>query len=155
MTQATERALHLLLVEDNPGDVDLMIEVLRDSDALPHHRVTVALDGVEALERLHAPAELPDLVILDLNLPRKDGRAVLREMKSDERLRHIPVIILSSSGADRDLIDAYALGANCFVTKPSDLDDYFATVRGIRAFWLGLANLPPSTKALAPADVKP
>jgi two-component system, chemotaxis family, response regulator Rcp1 len=136
--------LHLLLVEDNPGDVDLMLEVLRESDALPQHRVTVAVDGVEALERLRGPGGLPDLVILDLNLPKKDGRSVLREMKSDDRLRQIPVVILSSSGADRDLVEAYDLGANCFVTKPSNLDDYFETVRGIKSFWLGLAVLPPS-----------
>jgi chemotaxis family two-component system response regulator Rcp1 len=144
VTQGSGRTLHLLLVEDNPGDVDLMLEVLQESQ-LPHHRVSVAVDGVDALDRLQRPGDVPDLVILDLNLPRKDGRTVLREMKGDERFKHVPVIILSSSGADRDLADAYELGANCFVTKPSDLDDYFATVRGIREFWLSIVNLAPST----------
>ncbi|RYE94563.1 MAG: response regulator [Myxococcales bacterium] len=134
--------MHLLLVDDNPGDVDLVLEVLKGSD-LPL-QVTVAVDGVEALERLRAPGELPDLMILDLNLPRKDGRVVLREMKADARLRRIPVVVLSSSEADRDLGEVYDLQANCFVTKPPDLDDFFAAVRGIEHFWLRLAKLPPS-----------
>ena len=132
---------HLLLVDDNPGDVDLVLEVLQASD-LPS-RVSVAVDGVEALEQLRKPGALPDLVILDLNLPRMDGRGVLREMRADPRLRRIPVVVLSSSEAARDLADAYELQANCFVTKPADLDEFFAAVRGIEQFWLRLAKLPP------------
>jgi two-component system, chemotaxis family, response regulator Rcp1 len=140
-TTIPQRALHLLLVEDNPGDVDLMLEVL--NEAAFSHRVTVAVDGVEALDVLRGPGEVPDLVILDLNLPRKDGRDVLRDMKADSRLRQIPVIILSSSRAASDLSNAYALGANCYVTKPADVDAYFAAVREIQAFWMGLVTLPP------------
>lgn len=133
--------VHLMLVEDNPGDVDLVLEVLNESALAP--RVTVAVDGADALDRLRAPGDLPDLMILDLNLPKKDGRGVLRELKADPRLRHIPVVVLSSSEADRDLADAYQLQASCFVTKPADLDEFFATVRGIEQFWMGIVKLPP------------
>ena len=135
------RPVHVMLIEDNPGDVDLVLEVLSASPW--PNRVTVAVDGIDALERLRVYSDLPDLVILDLNLPKKDGRAVLRDMKNDPRLRHIPVIVLSSSEADRDLIDAYQLQASCFVTKPPDLDAFFAAVQGIEQFWMVLAQLPP------------
>ena len=136
--------VHLMLVEDNPGDVDLVLEVL--SESTQPNRVTVAVDGADALERLRAPGDLPDLIILDLNLPKKDGRAVLREIKADARLRHIPVVVLSSSEAARDLTDAYELQASCFVTKPADLDDFLAAVKGIEVFWVGLVKLPPPPK---------
>ena len=136
-----KRHVNLLLVEDNPGDVDLILDVLQASDN--PSEVTVAVDGEEALVRLRSGAELPDLVILDLNLPKKDGRAVLREMKADDALRMLPVVVLSSSEAERDLADAYGLHANCFVTKPTDLDAFFDAVKGIEAFWMRLARLPP------------
>jgi CheY-like chemotaxis protein len=142
MSMRTTPGAHILLVEDNPGDVDLILEVLKQSS--PPVKVTVAVDGVDALERLRTAGELPNLVLLDLNLPKKDGRSVLREMKEDARLAHIPVVVLSSSEADRDLRDAYGLHANCFVTKPAELDDFLAAVRGIEQFWLRLAKLPPS-----------
>ena len=131
--------LHVLLVEDNPGDVDLIRDALRGSDL----RISVASDGVVALDRLRELEDPPNLVFLDLNLPRKDGRAVLREMKGDPRLRRIPVIVLSSSNADRDVRDAYDLQANSFVTKPADLDAFFDAIRGVEQFWCRLAVLPP------------
>ena len=130
--------MHLLLVEDNPGDVDLIREALEGAPV----RTSVAADGVAALERLRSAEDLPNLVLLDLNLPRKDGRAVLREMKADPRLRRIPVIILSSSDADRDLREAYDLHANCFVKKPSEVDEFYAAVRGIESFWAHLVKMP-------------
>ena len=141
MSSGRSRAVRVLLVEDNPGDVDLIMEALTTSKR--EHSLTVAVDGVEALHKLNQPGDLPDLVMLDLNLPRKDGRAVLREMKADPRLRHIPVVVLSSSDADRDLGDAYELQASCFVTKPADLDEFLLAVRGIEHFWMHVAKLPP------------
>jgi CheY-like chemotaxis protein len=139
------RAMRVLLVEDNPGDVDLVLEVL--DDATPPHQITVAGDGVDAMAKLNASTEPPDLMILDLNLPKKDGRELLRDLKSDERFRRIPIVVFSSSEADRDLRDAYDLNANCFVTKPPDLDDFIAAVRGIDDFWSKLAKLPPRASA--------
>jgi two-component system, chemotaxis family, response regulator Rcp1 len=139
------RPAHVMLIEDNPGDVDLVLEVLGVSGS--PNRITVATDGLVALERLRTYTDLPDLILLDLNLPKKDGRAVLRDMKGDPQLRHIPVVVLSSSEADGDLTDAYELQASCFVTKPADLDAYVATVEGIEKFWMVLAKLPPPVKA--------
>jgi chemotaxis family two-component system response regulator Rcp1 len=140
------RPIEVLLVEDNPGDVDLVIEVLGESETRNH--VSVTRDGVDALEFLHhegpyAAAPIPDLIILDLNLPRKDGREVLTAIKADENLKHIPVIVLSSSEAERDLLQSYRLAANCFVTKPVDLESFFSAVRAIEHFWFGAARLPP------------
>jgi two-component system, chemotaxis family, response regulator Rcp1 len=135
----------VLLVEDNPGDVDLVLEVLAKSSTL--HRVSVAPDGEDALARLHkegayAGARSPDLILLDLNLPKKDGREVLANIKQHPALRHIPVVILSSSGLERDLLETYRMHANCFVTKPADLEEYWSAVRDIERFWLGRACLP-------------
>ena len=141
------KVLTVLLVEDNPGDVDLVLDALRDSQLAP--RVTVAVDGVDALAQLRAGSDLPDLILMDLNLPKKDGRAVLREMKADARLRQIPIVMLSSSAAERDVADTYELGANCFVTKPADVDDFFAAVRAIEQFWLKLVKLPPTRRSFA------
>jgi chemotaxis family two-component system response regulator Rcp1 len=138
--------LRIMLVEDNPGDADLVLEVLGESPVA--NQVTVAVDGADALDRLHTPGDLPHLLILDLNLPKKDGRTVLRELKADPRLRHIPVVVLSSSEADRDRADAYQLQASCFVTKPADLDAFLAAIKGISMFWLGLAKLPPTPRAV-------
>jgi two-component system, chemotaxis family, response regulator Rcp1 len=150
-TAATSEAAHppflsvggdevrILLVEDNPGDVRLVRESLREN-GLPH-RLAVAMDGVEALERLRGP-ERPDVMLLDLNLPRKDGREVLAEVKSDPGLRSIPVVVLSSSDAQDDVSAAYALHANCYVTKPVDLDQFLDVVATIQRFWMGVAKLP-------------
>ena len=128
----------VLVVEDNPGDVDLIRDALSDVNI----DLRVATDGVLALEHLRAATELPNFVLLDLNLPRKDGREVLREMKADPRLRRIPVVVLSSSDAERDLRDAYDLGASCFVKKPADLDAFFEAIRGIEQFWGKLVKFP-------------
>jgi two-component system, chemotaxis family, response regulator Rcp1 len=131
--------VRILLVEDNPGDVRLVRESLRES-GLPH-RLAVAMDGVEALEQLRGP-ERPDVMLLDLNLPRKDGREVLAEVKSDPGLKSIPVVVLSSSDAQDDVSAAYALHANCYVTKPVDLDQFLDVVATIQRFWMGVAKLP-------------
>lgn len=141
------RQMRVLIVEDNPGDLDLVMEVLATS-ALSH-AISVAVDGVDAFDQLHSGELLPDLMILDLNLPKKDGRELLRDIKGDPRLQHIPVVVFSSSEAKSDLADAYRLRANCFVTKPPDLDDFIAAVRGIGQFWLKLAKLPPPPPAEA------
>jgi two-component system, chemotaxis family, response regulator Rcp1 len=134
--------IEILLVEDNPGDVDLVLEVLKESTTPT--RVSVAVDGEEAMAFLRSEGfPRPDLVLLDLNLPKKDGREVLSEIKADARLVHTPVIILSSSNAARDLMQAYQLHANCFVTKALDLEEFFAALRSVTSFWLGTVVLPP------------
>jgi CheY-like chemotaxis protein len=139
----TARRAHILLVEDNPGDADLVIEAVGEF----HCDVSVAPDGVDALEFLrnegrHAAAQAPDLVLLDLNLPKLGGREVLARVKDDSALKHIPIVILSSSHAERDLLDAYRLHANCFVTKPVDLDEFLASVGAVARFWLNVVKLP-------------
>lgn len=145
MDAATNTAgrMHILLVEDNPGDADLVIDAVRGFPC----DVTVASDGVEALEFLrregkHAGANEPDLVLLDLNLPKLSGREVLARVKDDAGLKHIPIVILSSSHAERDLVEAYRLHANCFVTKPVDLHEFLASVGAVAQFWLGVVKLP-------------
>jgi CheY-like chemotaxis protein len=142
---AHDDAIEILLVEDNPGDVLLTREALRDSKM--RNRLHVAADGVEALaflrrEGRHAGAPAPDLILLDLNLPRKDGREVLAEVKADPALRHIPVVILTSSQAEQDIARAYDLHANCYVTKPVDLDQFLTIVRSIEQFWFTIVKLP-------------
>jgi CheY-like chemotaxis protein len=137
------RRVRVLLVEDNPGDVELVTHAVRDFPC----DVSVASDGVEALEFLrkegrHAAAVAPDLVLLDLNLPKLGGRDVLARIKGDPALQHIPVVILSSSQAGRDLLETYRLHANCFVTKPVDLDEFLGAVGAVAHFWLHVAKLP-------------
>jgi len=139
----TARRLHILLVEDNPGDADLVIDAIREFPC----DVSVASDGLEAIEFLrkegrHAGAKDADLVLLDLNLPKLSGREVLARVKEDPGLKHIPVVILSSSHAERDLLDSYRLHANCFVTKPVDLHEFLASVGAVAHFWLGVVKLP-------------
>jgi len=143
----------ILLVEDNPADVDLVLEALGESD-LPAHRVSVAVDGEKAMgflrrEGRHAGAPRPDLVLLDLNLPRKDGREVLAELRADPALTHLPVVVLTSSEAERDLLHAYRLHANCFVSKPVDLTQFFAVIHAVERFWFRVARLPPRGDGLA------
>lgn len=138
------RSLKLLLVEDSPSDVRLVREALKEAP-IPV-QVMVARDGVEAMEYL-SQAELglairPDLVLLDLNLPRKNGREVLEEIKSSPNLRQIPVLVMTSSRSDEDIEQAYALNANCYITKPSDLEEYVNVVRSIENFWFMTATLP-------------
>jgi two-component system, chemotaxis family, response regulator Rcp1 len=143
--QPAESPVEILLVEDSPGDVDLTVEALSESGA--RCRVSVAADGVEAMQFLRregrfAGAPVPALILLDMNLPKKSGREVLAEVKSDPKLRHIPVVILTTSRAERDVLDAYALHANCYITKPVDLDRFLAVVRSIQDFWLSTVALP-------------
>jgi chemotaxis family two-component system response regulator Rcp1 len=134
--------IEILLVEDNPGDVDLVIEGFKES--LIAHRISVVDDGEAALSYLRTEQlPCPDFVLLDLNLPKKDGREVLSEMKADPKLRHLPVIIFSSSEAEQDLLQAYQLQASCFVTKAVDLEEFLTSVKSIADFWLVSAKLPP------------
>ncbi|MBI3409112.1 MAG: response regulator [Planctomycetes bacterium] len=139
------RPVELLLVEDNPGDVRLTREALKEGSI--DVRLSVARDGVEALDflRRQAPygdAPRPDLILLDLNLPRMNGREVLSEIKSDPRLRRIPVLVMTTSRADQDIQKAYSLNANCYITKPLDLDEFLRIVRSIEDFWLRTVTLP-------------
>jgi CheY-like chemotaxis protein len=139
------RAVEVLLVEDNPGDVRLTQEAFKDGRV--YVNLTVAMDGVEAMEILrregqHASKPRPDLILLDLNLPRKNGREVLEEIKADEELKRIPVIVMTTSKAEQDIYRAYNLNANCYVTKPVDLDDFLNVVRSIEDFWLTIVTLP-------------
>jgi two-component system, chemotaxis family, response regulator Rcp1 len=131
----------IMLVEDNPADVRLTIEALREAD-IPNN-LRVARDGAEAIELLKEPtvSPKPDLILLDLNLPKKDGREVLNEIKEDELLRHIPVVILTTSQADQDILQSYRLRANAVITKPVDLDQFFTVVRTIERFWLTVVKL--------------
>jgi CheY-like chemotaxis protein len=136
--------IEILLVEDNPGDVRLTQEALKE--ARVGNVVHVASDGVEALaflrrEGAHADASPPDLILLDLNLPRKDGREVLEEIKTDPSLRHIPVVVLTTSQAEADILATYRLSANAFVTKPVDLDQFLHVVQSIERFWLEVVKL--------------
>jgi chemotaxis family two-component system response regulator Rcp1 len=136
------RIFDVLLVEDNPGDVRLVKEVLTETDEPVE--LHVAADGESAMAWLRdpGPGRPPDLLLLDLNLPRKGGLEVLEELKADPALRRIPVVVLTSSAADRDVRGAYDRHANCFVTKPLGLEDFVSTVRDIAGFWLRAAELP-------------
>lgn len=139
------RSIEILLVEDNPGDVRLTIEALREGKV--RNNLSVATDGVEALEFLRrrghfANAPRPDLILLDLNLPKKDGREVLAEIKADPDLKTIPVVVLTTSKAEEDVVRSYHLHANCYVTKPVDLDQFISVVRAIEDFWLTVVALP-------------
>jgi CheY-like chemotaxis protein len=143
------RLLRVLHIEDNAGDVRLIAEALQESGI--DVEVHVVSDGSEAMEYLHrhgqfAGAPRPDLVLLDLNLPRKGGREVLAEIKGDPALKTIPVIVLTTSTAPLDIAEAYGLHANCYVTKPVDLQALFETIGAIGKFWLQLAKLPPSSE---------
>jgi CheY-like chemotaxis protein len=140
------RPIEILLVEDNPGDARLTLEAFKEGKVL--NNLTVMKDGVEALEYLHrqgsyANSPQPDLILLDLNLPRKDGREVLEVIKADERLKKIPVVVLTTSAAEEDIARAYSRHANCYITKPVDLDQFLRVVHSIESFWLSLVKLPP------------
>jgi chemotaxis family two-component system response regulator Rcp1 len=140
-----ERAAEILLVEDNPGDVRLVEEALTEYKL--HNNLHVARDGVEALAFLRreppfAAVPRPDLILLDLNLPRKGGREVLADIKSDERLRQIPVVVLTSSQAEEDVLATYDLKVNCYISKPVDLDQFLKVVQAIETFWFRIVVLP-------------
>jgi two-component system response regulator len=138
--------IEILLVEDNPGDVRLTREALKDSKIL--NRLSVVGDGMEAMAFLRREGEYadvprPDLVLLDLNLPKKDGRSVLKEIKEDPILRRIPVVILTTSLSEQDIIKTYDLYANCYINKPVDLDQFINVVKSIESFWFSIVKLPP------------
>jgi two-component system, chemotaxis family, response regulator Rcp1 len=132
--------MRVLLVEDSLADIELTLEALESAKVA--NEVTVARDGVTAMELLAIPGRLPDLVILDLNLPRMSGHEVLAAMRADDELRRIPVAVLTTSSTERDVMRTYDLGANCFLTKPVGVDQFMAVVRSIDDFWLGLVKLP-------------
>jgi two-component system, chemotaxis family, response regulator Rcp1 len=139
------RPVEILLVEDNPGDVDLTREALEVSKI--HNTLHVTMDGVEAINFLrkkgkYKDAVRPDIILLDLNLPKKDGREVLGEIKQDEDLKRIPVVILTTSSAEEDVLKTYNLHANCYITKPLDLNQFIKVVKTIEDFWLSIVVLP-------------
>lgn len=139
--------IDILLVEDSPGDVRLTIEALRDSKI--RNRLMVAQDGCEAMAMLQQEAGYedlprPGLILLDLNLPKKSGREVLAEIKTYEHLRRIPVVVLTTSKAEKDIIASYDLHANCYITKPVDLDQFIHIIHSIEEFWLAVVQLPQS-----------
>lgn len=141
------RPVEILLVEDNPGDVELTIEALKEGKVA--NTLNVCIDGVDAIDYLqrrgkHAKAKRPDLILLDLNLPRKDGREVLAEIKADEQLKQIPIVVLTTSEAEADIVKSYELHANCYICKPVDLTQFIRVVKSIDDFWLAVCKLPPS-----------
>lgn len=138
--------IDILLVEDNPGDVRLTQEALKEGKVL--NTLNVVGDGMAALEYLrrlgpYETVQRPDLVLLDLNLPKKDGREVLEEIKMDPKLKRIPVVVLTTSKAEEDILKTYNLHANCYITKPVDLDQFIRVVESIEGFWLNIVKLPP------------
>jgi CheY-like chemotaxis protein len=140
------RPIEILVVEDNPGDVRLMMETLRDGKV--RNRISVVEDGVEALAFLRKEGKYrsvprPDLILLDLSLPRKNGQEVLAEIKQDVGLKRIPVCIITSSAAEKDIMQAYDNYVNCYLTKPVDLEQFIGVVRSVEDFWLSIVNLPP------------
>ena len=144
MTAAPAVPIEILLVEDNPGDVRLTKEALKDAKV--RNNLHVAMDGVEALAFLRKQGKFgaavrPDLILLDLNLPRKNGREVLEEVKKDPALQHIPIVILTTSQAEQDVLESYRLWANAYVTKPVDLDQFLKVVGSIEEFWLEIVKL--------------
>ena len=143
------KAAEILLVEDNPGDVRLTMEALKEGKLTNH--VSVAGDGVEALaflrkEGKYAGAARPDIILLDLNLPKKDGREVLGDIKKDPEFRRIPVVILTTSAAEQDILKAYDLHANCYINKPVDFDHFMQVVKLVDDFWFSVVLLPSSRK---------
>jgi chemotaxis family two-component system response regulator Rcp1 len=144
--QAAIKPIDILLVEDNPGDVRLTIEALKEGKVL--NTLNVVGDGVAALDYLNRRGAFtnvtrPDLILLDLNLPKKDGREVLAEIKRDSKTKRIPVVILTTSKAEEDILKTYNLHANCYITKPVDLDQFIHVVESIEGFWLSVVKLPP------------
>ncbi|MEW6737659.1 MAG: response regulator [Acidobacteriota bacterium] len=138
--------IDILLVEDNPGDVRLTKEALKEAKV--YNNLSVVMDGIEALEFLrkrgqYVNAFTPDLILLDLNLPKKDGREVLVEIKEDKQLRYIPVVVLTTSDAEQDIIKTYYAHANCYITKPVDLEKFITVVESIENFWFTIVKLPP------------
>jgi len=149
ISQKDRKPLEILLVEDNPGDVRLTEEALKEGKVL--NNLSVVGDGVEALDFLnrkgkYADAPRPDLILLDLNLPKRNGREVLAKIKQDPNLRRIPVVVLTISKDKKDILKSYDLHANCYITKPVDLNQFMAIVKSIEDFWLTIVKFPPDGK---------
>jgi two-component system, chemotaxis family, response regulator Rcp1 len=147
--------IEILLVEDNPGDVRLTIEALKEGRLANH--LQVARDGEEAMDMLrqkgkYKEAIRPDIILLDLNLPKKDGREVLDEVKGDEILKSIPVVVLTMSKAEEDVMRTYQHHANCYITKPIDMNQFLDTMKQIEKFWLTIVKLPPRIKDDEPTN---
>ncbi len=142
----TVEPINILLIEDSPGDIRLVQEALKEGKL--HNRLFIVRDGVEGLDFLlkrnqYQEAVRPDLILLDLNMPKKDGREVLAEIKQHEDLRRIPVVILTTSTSEADILKTYNLHANCYIVKPLNLDEFIRVVRSIESFWLSIVKLPP------------
>ena len=140
------KAVEILLIEDNPGDVRLTVEALKESKII--NNLNVVYDGIEALsylqkEGIYKDKPRPDLIILDLNLPKKDGREVLGEIKSEDSLKQIPIVILTTSEAEEDIIKSYELHANCYITKPVNMEQFIKVVKSVGDFWFSIVMLPP------------
>jgi len=141
------RPVEILLIEDNPGDVRLTKEALKEGKII--NNLHVAEDGIEALAYLKKQGKfknepIPDLILLDLNLPRKDGRELLAEIKEDQSFKHIPVVVLTTSKAEEDIIKSYESHANCYITKPVDMNQFIKIVKSIEYFWFSIVKLPPN-----------
>lgn len=141
------KAVEILLIEDNPGDVRLTIEALKESKII--NNLQVVEDGIEALsylkkEGIYKDKPRPDLIILDLNLPKKDGREVLAEIKSNDIFKQIPIVILTTSEAEEDIIKSYELHANCYITKPVNMEQFIKVVKSVSNFWFSMVKLPPN-----------
>jgi len=139
------KPIDILLVEDNPGDIRLTLEAFKEGKCT--NRIHVVKDGEEAMQFLrkqgpHAEAPRPDLILLDLNLPKRDGRSILQEIKTDPDLKRIPVVILTTSKAEEDILRTYNLHANCYITKPVDIEEFITITRSIENFWLSIVKLP-------------
>lgn len=150
-TSIASKPIEILLVEDNPADIRLAREALTDGKVA--NNLSVVKDGVEAINYLNRLGEysninLPDLILLDLNLPKKSGLEVLKTIKADSNLKRIPVVILTTSKADEDIVKSYNLSANCYITKPIDLNQFLAVVRTIEEFWLSVVCLPPKAETV-------
>lgn len=146
------KLIDILVVEDNAGDSRLIREVLNNDKVFASLHMTK--DGVDAMDFLHNRGKYksspkPDLIILDLNLPRKDGREVLAEIKTDARLKHIPIVIMTISQAEEDILKSYNLHANCYITKPIDLNQFIKVVKSIEDFWFSIVKLPPKINSLS------
>ncbi|MEO5356962.1 MAG: response regulator [Nitrospirae bacterium YQR-1] len=140
------KQIEVLLIEDDPGDIDLMVEGLQGSKVLVN--LGVVGDGEQAMSYLRKEGKYckiatPDLILLDLNLPKKDGREVLKEIKTDDSLKHIPVIVITTSDAEQDIVKSYNLGANSYVTKPVGFEEFIKVVNTIEEFWFTIVKLPP------------
>jgi len=147
MVKLNSRPIEILLAEDNPADVRLTKEALKEGKVL--NNLAEVSDGVEAMKYLrglgkYAGSTRPDLVLLDLNMPRKDGREVLAEIKADEDLKRIPVVVLTTSKAEEDILRSYDLHANCYISKPVDLKQFIEVVKTVENFWLTIVTLPPT-----------